>query len=359
MAADENEAFTVTIIGAGVMGTALAVFLANKEEKRPAVRLCGTSWDAETIQVLRQTREDGRLQVTVPESVALYAYDERAEALSGSNIVIVAVASAGLRDVVLQIGETLSDDVILASITKGIDDDKGQTMAEMMEDALQAVGRRGIPVVKIGGPLRAIELAQGHPATAVFASRSIEAARRVGACFASPSLRSEVTADVVGVDLCASLKNAYAIIYGMADGLYGDVDNPKAAIIGGIGAELRAYVSAYGGNSATVAGAAGVGDLFVTIQGGRNRTFGYYLGSGHSVDEAVAKMKGQTVEGTAAVFAAMKLARILEEKGALRIKRDLPLLFLLEQVLTRNQTAEAALSHYWDEHHTCERMDAK
>lgn len=339
---------TITVIGAGVMGTALAVHLACRTFSDNRVRLCGTAWDDDIVDILERERYCPRLEVDIPDKLELMYDVDWKKAVDNTDILVLAVISKGLRDTVAKLAYHAVKGAVMVSITKGIDGVSRQTVAEMMEQVLQQRGRQDISIVKLGGPLRANELAQGFPAAAIFASRSSGASDHVRKCFAAPHFQSETSTDVIGVDICASLKNAYAIAFGIIDGLYRDRDNPKAALFGQATHELRTFVAAYGGKAETVSHLAGVGDLFVTVQGGRNRSLGYYLGQGFPLQEAVAKMKGQTVEGMDAITEGLKIAQFLERRGKLVIQRDLPLFSQLCSVVKGEMTAVQAFEAYWN-----------
>lgn len=342
-----NKTSVITVVGAGVMGTALAVHLSKRTTRKNVVRLCGTEWDDPVIDTLREKRRCPRLEVDIPTELELFYHSGRTDAVRGAEIIVIAVISKGLRQTVSELADYAGKGTVMVSITKGIDGDSLQTMAEMMERTLREKGRDDICVVKLGGPLRANEFAQGYPGEGVFAGRSEEATARVRECFLSTHFRSECSADVLGVDLCASLKNAYAIAFGMADGLYNEVDNPKAALFGRVAHEMSVFVAGYGGDPETVSHIAGAGDLFVTVQGGRNRTLGKYLGQGNDLTGALDIMNGQTVEGLDAVTEGWKIACHLESEGKVVIQRDLPLFYQLYQVIDGKKTAVHALNDYW------------
>ncbi|WP_232698438.1 NAD(P)H-dependent glycerol-3-phosphate dehydrogenase [Brevibacillus daliensis] len=338
----------ITIVGAGVMGTALAFHLAGEGTRPSRVRLLGTQWDAEILKVLEIERKCPRMSVDVPGALTFFTHEQRKEAVLDADMIIFAVSSAGLQDMLKElVGFCSNQHVLVGSITKGIDGKNSRTLAEMMQHTLNDMGRSDVPVVKLGGPLRAVEIAKGHPAEALFASESVAAAKQMSEYFVSPQFRAGVSADVTGVDLCASMKNVYAIAFGMAEGLYPDADNPKAGLMGQIAKELHILTLAYGGQADTVAGVAGIGDLYVTVSGGRNRTLGMYLGQGMTISEAKEALKGQTVEGYVAAHEAQSLLTSLEEQGKLDTKSELPLLVGLWEVLQGRQKAGEAMHTYW------------
>jgi glycerol-3-phosphate dehydrogenase (NAD(P)+) len=142
----------------------------------------------------------------------------------------------------------------------------------------------------------------------VSASRDAAAARRVQELFMGPAFRIYTTADVLGVELAAALKNVIALAAGMADGL-GLGDNAKAALVTRGLAELSRLGVALDAEAETFTGLSGLGDLMVTCasQHGRNRRVGERLGRGEKLADILASMQ-QVAEGVATTEAILELA---------------------------------------------------
>ena len=143
------------------------------------------------------------------------------------------------------------------------------------------------------------------------------------------------------------MKNSFAIAVGIGDGLQGG-DNLKAAFMARSITEMAKIVVNKGGKVETVLGPAGIGDLYVTSQGGRNRTLGKLLGEEVSINQALKEMKGQTVEGYTTLKGAHRIAIDLEKEGKLRVKDDLFLLQNLYKILYENRPVQLILQNYGD-----------
>jgi len=334
----------ISVVGAGVMGTALAIHVAKNNFR---VNLWGTKWDESTLKEMCQTGRSRLLDQDIPDNIELFFEDGLENALEGTGMVILAVSSAGLKSVVEMITPYLGPDSILLSITKGIDEERLCTMSRLIEEILPGNLLGKVAVVKLGGPLRANELAWNKYAEGVFASKDREAARCCQQVFSSPKFRAGITTDIEGVELCAALKNAYAIAIGMVEGLEGEADNPKAALMARGSVEMAEILKANGCNGETALGIAGVGDYYVTAQGGRNRTLGKLIGEGNSFDEALRIMKNQTVEGVPAAKSGYMLVTRLQEQGKLNIKEQAYLLNQLYRVLFEGVSAAEAMEEYW------------
>jgi len=194
------------------------------------------------------------------------------------------------------------------------------------------------PVIGVGGPVKAAELIRGVPTSTVFASGSLEHARRLAEGASTPYYLPSTTDDLIGTEVCAGLKNPYAIAVNLLTGREGE-SNLRALAFGAALGEMHEIVVAAGGRPETVAGAAGSGDLYVTCLTGRNGDFGRLLNEGHPPEEAKRLMNDATVEGLGALPSALKLAGQLGLDGG-----RLPLLHYLDAVLRGEADENAPLA---------------
>jgi glycerol-3-phosphate dehydrogenase (NAD(P)+) len=187
------------------------------------------------------------------------------------------------------------------------------------------------PIVSVGGPCLATELAQGLPTAGVWAAVTLEIARHAGAPFDAASYQLTYTDDVIGVELCAMMKNVAAIGLGMLDGLGKptgeDFKNAKAALFTKAAHEIVELVGASGGRAETAFGLAGIGDQLVTSLGGRNRLYGELVGAGEAPEATLRDLeaRGLTVEG---VDSTRDVARLADE-----LNLDLPYHAAIHRVL--------------------------
>ena len=203
----------------------------------------------------------------------------------------------------------------------------------------------------MGGAARANELVRGVYTEVIFGSKNKKYADYCSEITRNFQLKTNATSDMTGVELCAAMKNSYAIAGGMCQGLSEklkiSMDNVKSAFVAQATIEMAKLIVPQGGKLETVMGQAGVGDLYCTVQGGRNGILGKLLGKGMSIKEAMEEMRDQTVEGYAATKGVYRLAKELQEKSRLNIKKDLPLFRQLYAVLYGGKSAQKAIENYW------------
>lgn len=195
---------------------------------------------------------------------------------------------------------------LLIHCSKGILQGSHLTLSQALAGVLDA------PVGVLSGPTFADEVCRNLPSVILLALPEAvddDRARSLQALLATERLRVYLSRDVLGVELCAALKNILAIAAGLVDGM-GLGCNARAAIITRGLAEMSRLVEALGGQPSTVMGLAGLGDLLLTATGpqSRNRTFGELVGKGRSIKQAQAELGGQVVEGIYTVEAALALA---------------------------------------------------
>jgi glycerol-3-phosphate dehydrogenase (NAD(P)+) len=208
------------------------------------------------------------------------------EAVAGAMVVFMAVPSHGFRAVLESLAPALVPGAAVVSLAKGIESGTNLRMSEIIAEVLP-----GHPAGVLSGPNLAREVAEGQPAASVVALADEAIAREVQACLHCSSFRVYTGTDVVGCEIAGSTKNVMAIAAGLSDGL-GFGENTRAVIITRGLAELGRLGLALGGRTLTFGGLAGVGDLVATCTSpnSRNRTVGFELGSGRTLDEVLEGM---------------------------------------------------------------------
>ncbi len=315
----------VAVLGAGAMGTALALHLQRAGRR---VRLWATPRDGPVLEMLASGRPHPGLGVRVPAKLALSrALDGALEGVDG---VVLALSSEGL-DAEWRRLESRIGSLPLLNLAKGLY--RGPRGRIVTFSALAGRGEAAL-----GGPTIAREVARGRPTAAVVAGG--RAPRNLWTrALDGPGLAVTPREDRVGVEVCGALKNAYAIGLGAVEGLrrkrgWETLDNLHAALFSLTLEEMAALSRAAGGEASTAYTVAGAGDLEVTARAGRNYGFGVLLGSGLSADGAARRI-GSTVEGARTALLAAEMAR---QRGL-----DLPLLKAVRDLVRGRRGAENLL----------------
>jgi glycerol-3-phosphate dehydrogenase (NAD(P)+) len=226
------------------------------------------------------------------------------DALAGSSIVIVAVPSQHVEATLRPMATLVEPGAVLVSAVKGLEPARGRRVSEVLAGLFP-----GRSVAALSGPSFAREVALGLPAALVLAAVDEAIGRRVQRCLAGAAFRLYTNRDLVGVEVAGALKNVIAIAAGLSDSQRLGESARAALITRGL-AELVRLGVALGGQAATFAGLAGLGDLVLTCTGSlsRNRALGLAVGSGMSLQEAEGRTR-MVAEGARTVAVALRLAR--------------------------------------------------
>jgi glycerol-3-phosphate dehydrogenase (NAD(P)+) len=335
----------IAILGSGVMGSALAVPLADNGHD---VRLVGTFLDTEIIDSVKATGIHPGLGRKLPKSVRPFQLEEVEAAFEGAEIVLSGVNSFGVRWAGQQLARLLKPDTTVIAIAKGMEAaDNGdlRILPDVQAEQVPEELRSQIAWAAIGGPSIAGEVAARRDTCVVFTGREQAALDRLAATFRTGWYHVWTSTDLVGVEVSAAMKNCYAVGVGFAEGVLdrlGQADNPdrnhnyEAALFAQGAVETGQMVRLLGGRPETPQGLAGVGDMFVTSTGGRNVRVGRLVGGGLHFSDARARMGSITLEGAAAIQAIGGALPKLTDRGIIG-PEDFPLMRHLHAVVDRDQ----------------------
>lgn len=310
-----KEPQSISVIGAGGWGTALAQLLATRGH--PV-----TIWAHEEAQVDEINARHTNCQFLPGVDLArgIGATADMAEA-ARADLLIVVPPSQFLKGVAEKLSSAgVRPGVPLLCCTKGLEHHTGRLMTQVLSSFFPAN-----PVAALSGPNHAEEVARGTPAAAVVAADEHALAMMLAKFFCTGGFRAYSSDDVAGVELGGALKNIYAIAAGISDGL-GLGDNAKAALVTRSLAEIVRLGTKLGGRPETFHGLSGLGDLIVTCFSAhsRNRGVGERLGRGETL-EAIQKSMVMVAEGVPTARSAYEEAR---KHGV-----DTPLLDSVHEVL--------------------------
>ncbi len=293
----------IAVIGAGSWGTALAVLIANGERE---ISLWGRS--PELMTQLKHDRENRRYLTGIKLPEQIDPTHNLVQALEDAAIVILAVPSGAMRQILEESMMCIPTEALLISAAKGLEENSGLRMSQTIAQILPGSENR---IVALSGPNLSLEVARGVPTASVAASISESSVKAAQALFTNTpqsSFRVYTSSDLVGVELGGAIKNMIAIGAGICDGLgYGD--NSKAALMTrGLTEAMRLGLS-LGAEASTFMGLSGVGDLIATGASrlSRNYRVGLEVGHGRQLNDILSEL-GQVAEGVPTTNALNQLA---------------------------------------------------
>jgi len=288
----------MAVLGAGGWGTALAVHLARAGHD---VKLWAR--DEELVSKMRSTRTNTLYLPEVVFPKSLQVENSLELVLPRANLVVAALPSHGMREVLRKAASMVPPSVTFVSAVKGLEQGTLLRMSEVIEQELG----KSQNIAVLSGPSFAPELARELPTAVSVASREASTLVRVQNDFRTSYFRLYGSDDIIGVEVGGSLKNVIAIAAGVVEGL-GLGHNAIAGLITRGLAEMTRLACAAGAQRETLSGLSGLGDLVLTCTGklSRNRNVGLELARGLSLEDILANMK-MVAEGVRTTEAALAL----------------------------------------------------
>lgn len=290
----------VGVLGAGSFGTCLAILCAREHDV--------TLWarDPATAEAINREHRNPRYLREVPIPERVRATSDLALALAERELVICAVPSHGVREVMARASPHLAHGSILCSTVKGIEVDTCLRMDQVLEQVIDP--DHHVRLSFLSGPSFAKEVARHAPTAVTIACREETFAIAVQESISCPWFRGYTTSDVVGVQIGGAVKNVIAIAVGVCDGLELGLNARAGVMTRGLH-EITKLGEAMGADPLTFLGLAGMGDLILTCTGdlSRNRQVGLRLGRGEKLADIVASTH-EVAEGVRTAYAVCDLA---------------------------------------------------
>ena len=320
-----------------MMGSALAF---PARENGHEVRVVGTHLDRDIIDGCIKNNRHPKFEKDFPLGIKFYQIEDLTKALCDTDVVIGGVSSFGVEWFAENVLPEIKENTPVLTVTKGLmdtEDGKLITYPDFWKEKLDSIGKK-LSMNAVGGPCTSYELVAHDQTEVSFCGDDIEILKYLKTLMQTDYYHISTTTDVIGIESAVALKNGYALGIALTIGLnqknFKDETlhfNSQAAVFGQATREmykLLQFQNALTLNNLCV----GVGDLYVTVYGGRTRLVGILLGKGLNIDEAKAELSGVTLES---LVVAERVARAVKkniEKNILK-KSDFPLLLHIDAIL--------------------------
>ncbi len=331
----------VTIIGAGMMGSALAF---PARENGHEVRLVGTPLDREIIDACRASGRHPKFTRRFPDGIRYVQIEGVDEAIRGADLVIGGVSSFGVDWFGEEILPRIPEATPVLTVTKGLLDTPDGRLMTYPAVWAERLAARGLTrsLNAVGGPCTSYELVAHDQTEVAFCGADPAVLERLRAIMQTDYYHVGVTTDVTGIESAVALKNGYALAVALTIGVnqkqFGEDSplhyNSQAAVFGQSVREMTRLLALQGAPSPENL-AVGLGDLYVTVYGGRTRQIGILLGRGMDVDAAKETLAGVTLESLVVAERVARAVRLRAARGEIS-EEDFPLLLHVDDVLTRH-----------------------
>ena len=297
----------ISVIGTGAYSLAIALELAKKKNK-----IMMWTENPKIAEEFNQTHKlNSIFDIEIPKNISVTIDMEKV--LEDSELIYIITASRYVDSVCDKMVPYYHKLVPICIASKGIEESSEELLSNIVEQKLRA---KHISV--ISGPTFAIDIIHDEPVALAIGSTSIKARNLVIETLANDHLKLRPTKDIIGIQLCGSVKNVIAIAAGILSGL-GYSESTRSFLINESLHDIKDIIYYLGGNPKTILSFAGIGDLMLTCSStkSRNFSFGYIIGNTKNAKEIKEYLTNNTVEG---YYTLDTVYRMLKKK---RIKIDL------------------------------------
>ena len=334
----------IAIVGAGMMGSALAF---PARENGNDVRLVGTPLDDDIISCCQNTGRHPKFDRDFPEGISYYRFQQVHEAIEGADFIIGGVSSFGVQWFAENVLPIVPEGTPILSVTKGLQDFEDGTLLcypQIWRKTLDRLGKSN-SLCAIGGPCTSYELVAHDQSLVAFCGKDRRALEMMQKAMCTEYYHAILSDDVMGVEAAVALKNGYALGIALTIGenirKSGNENemhyNSQAAAFLQASREMDLLVRMLGGTKDSFM--IGIGDLYVTVYGGRTRKVGILLGKGLDIDQALERLQGVTLES---LVVAKRVARALKElaaQGKVDLK-DFPFLMHVDDIISNKASVD-------------------
>ena len=299
----------ILVIGAGAMGSAFTVPCVDNKNN---VVLVGTHLENKAIEQITSNHNlHPVLKCKLSKNLKIIKFENFAEEFKEKpNLIVIGVSSKGIDWVGEEISKYYSEGTPILLLTKGLTilNNQFETLSEKLNQIFKKNKCKNINISVAKGPCLAAGLVNRMRTSIVIANKDINIAKSIGKIISTDYYSTEFSDDVIGVEVCAAIKNIYSMIIGASEGLSSTSANAEvkskhylntaASLMYQSISEMVFFTKLLKGKVETVYGLAGLGDLYVSTIGGRNSKMGKYLGNGFEYKKAKSEfMPNDTVEG--------------------------------------------------------------
>ena len=291
----------IAMLGTGAYSLALSLMLAKKKENDIML------W-TESESVFNTFKNTHKLDTIFPDRVFPENVDITTsfeEVIKDSKLIFIASAAKFVDDVCGSIKPYYDKNIPICIASKGIEERTGSFLSDIVKNTLATDN-----IAVLSGPTFAIDMANNEPIALALAGTNEFTINTIKDNLSNDTLKLRECSDLIGIQICGSIKNVIAIASGMVKGL-GYAESTLAFLINEALHDMKYLIDKLGGDKKTVLSYAGVGDLLLTCTSikSRNYSFGYIVGSTKDKDQIEDFLKTHTVEGYYTLSSIYKLVR--------------------------------------------------
>lgn len=313
---------TITVIGSGAWGTAIANLLAINSNQ-----VFLSAIEDEVIEEINFKHTNASFLPAVKLSENLKAVKGFEGYVEQSDLIFIVTPSSAVLSVLTKISQLkLKENCGFMICSKGIEQGSLKFLSHVFSDVFNSEN-----YAVLSGPNFAIEVANQVPTITTIATKNKNLFQEAAFVLNNENFKVEHSQDPKTAEICSVVKNVMAIGCGIIDGLDLGVNAKSALIMKGV-QEIKLLCHALDASD-QIDNAAGFGDIFLTCSStkSRNNSLGVLIAAGKSYDNVVLET-GKTYEGVLSSHSIVAIAK--------KLKLQLDLCEQISEILATKFTPE-------------------
>lgn len=311
----------IGILGAGAYGMAMASVFDNNGHK---IKIWSNS--EEEVNLLLANHKSNKIDYIIPDDFVITT--DMKLVVMDADIIVIAVPSEFVRNVCMELNKYFKEEQIICIASKGIENNSCLFMDDVVSQNIN-----GNNIAIISGGTFAEDMVKEVPVGLTLATKSKLAGDIILKAMENDYVKIQITDDIIGTEICGSIKNVFAIAAGMLEGMKYP-ESTKSLFMTEVIKDIKFLIKSLGGKEETILSFAGIGDILLTCSSSksRNYTLGKMIGEERERQEIKKYIDSSTIEG---LYTLNSIKKLLNDKEI-----EMPIIDLISDIIMGKKDLE-------------------
>lgn len=304
----------IGILGAGAYGMAMASVFDNNGHK---IKIWSNS--EEEVNLLLTNHKSNKIDYIIPDDFVITT--DMKLVVMDADIIVIAVPSEFVRNVCMELNKYFKEEQIICIASKGIENNSCLFMDDVVRQCIKTDN-----IAVISGGTFAEDMVKEVPVGLTLATKSKLAGDIILKAMENDYVKIQITDDIIGTEICGSIKNVFAIAAGMLEGMKYP-ESTKSLFMTEVIKDIKFLIKSLGGKEETILSFAGIGDILLTCSSSksRNYTLGKMIGEERERQEIKKYIDSSTIEG---LYTLNSIKKLLNDKEI-----EMPIIDLISDII--------------------------
>lgn len=304
----------IGILGAGAYGMAMTSVFDNNGHK---IKIWSNS--EEEVNLLLTNHKSNKIDYIIPDDFVITT--DMKLVVMDADIIVIAVPSEFVRNVCMELNKYFKEEQIICIASKGIENNSCLFMDDVVRQCIKTDN-----IAVISGGTFAEDMVKEVPVGLTLATKSKLAGDIILKAMENDYVKIQITDDIIGTEICGSIKNVFAIAAGMLEGMKYP-ESTKSLFMTEVIKDIKFLIKSLGGKEETILSFAGIGDILLTCSSSksRNYTLGKMIGEERERQEIKKYIDSSTIEG---LYTLNSIKKLLKDKEI-----EMPIIDLISDII--------------------------